>query len=474
MPLVTIGVVIAAGLALTGATNFALAILIVGATLATFSVGHVAMGRRITNAGSIYAHIAQGLGRIIGAAAAGVAVLTYGFLQFALYGLFGVVAADLLGVTGIGEVSGVWWLFALCGWALVGLLGTTRVDLSTYTLGCIIIGQVIFLLLVDGALIASGELAAPQGGYPPSPDLLKPGIGVVLLIAVVAFAGFETPLVFGEESRNYKRTINLSTFSTLGLLTGLYVLTSWTFSAATHPAELAGHGNTLGFDLMISLASSHLGTAAAGIGRVVLLVSVFAAMTSFHNTSARYMFGLAREGFIPRSLARTGDRTGAPTAASLFQTAAGLCVIIVAASAGVDPIGGLFLVGLIAGGFGLVVLSATTSIATLCAFARARRGESWWTAYAAPAVSAFALGWIGLQAAGSFDELAALGLPQSVERILLGPFAFAAALGGLRGLILRHFQPAVYEGFGRGGLAVRSSVAPIPSSHVAETDRALR
>src|SRR5690349_5111177 len=60
--LVTAGVV-TTGYAVTGVTGFPLAFLVIGAVLAVFSVGYVAMAPHVANAGAFYAYISHGLGR---------------------------------------------------------------------------------------------------------------------------------------------------------------------------------------------------------------------------------------------------------------------------------------------------------------------------------------------------------------------------------------------------------------------------
>ena len=57
--------------------------------LAIFAAGYVAMARHVTSAGAFYAFVSQGIGRVIGVAAALVALLAYSCLQIGLYGALG-------------------------------------------------------------------------------------------------------------------------------------------------------------------------------------------------------------------------------------------------------------------------------------------------------------------------------------------------------------------------------------------------
>lgn len=65
-------------------TGVPAAFLAVAIVLAVFSVGYVAMARRIANTGAFYAYIARALGRPIGVGAALVALVAYNAMQVAL------------------------------------------------------------------------------------------------------------------------------------------------------------------------------------------------------------------------------------------------------------------------------------------------------------------------------------------------------------------------------------------------------
>ncbi len=70
--------------------------LLVTLILLLFSVGYVAMARHIRNAGAFYAYTAQGLGGLMGGAAAMIAILAYNAMQIGVFGLFGAATAGLL------------------------------------------------------------------------------------------------------------------------------------------------------------------------------------------------------------------------------------------------------------------------------------------------------------------------------------------------------------------------------------------
>ena len=71
-----------------------------------------------------------------------------------------------------------------------------------------------------------------------------------------------------------------------------------------------------------SILQQDMGGLAANTAKILLITSVFAALLSFHNTVARYVFGMARDRVLPPSFGRvgTGARAGAPIAGSLMQS----------------------------------------------------------------------------------------------------------------------------------------------------------
>src|SRR5262249_17960550 len=189
-PLTVAAGVVPTAYATTGLRGIPAAFIAVAAVLGVFSVGYVAMARHITNAGGFCGFVRRGLGRVFGVGAALVAVVAYNLLQVGLYGAFGPgmasYAADKLGV------DAPWWAWALAAWLAVAVLGLRHVDLNSKVLAVLLTTEV----LVVVALTIAG-LTHPAGGSHGhlsvatlSPSILfQPGVGAVLVIAVLAFTG---------------------------------------------------------------------------------------------------------------------------------------------------------------------------------------------------------------------------------------------------------------------------------------------
>jgi amino acid transporter len=277
----------------TGLTGIPAAFIGVAVVLGVFATGYVAMSRNIVNAGAFYAFISQGLGRAAGVAAALIALLAYSCLQIALYGMLGPAAASQAAAH-LG-VHAAWWVWALGAWAVVAVLGLLRVDITGRVLGT--------LTAIDIAVILAETvtgLAHPAGGQLSfatlSPSALTSSgfgtVGVLAVIAVLGFSGFEQAPVLAEEARHPRRTIPVTTYTALGLIGVVYAGSAWAMAAHAGSAHVVAAADAQGPALMFNLGGSVLSQTAQWL----FLTSLFAAALAFHNAVWRYAFALGREG----------------------------------------------------------------------------------------------------------------------------------------------------------------------------------
>jgi amino acid transporter len=447
-PLTVVAGVVTTGFMTTGLTGIPLAFVIVGLVLAVFSVGYVAMARHVANAGAFYSYISQGLGRPLGVGASWVALLAYNALQVGLYGVIGSAATPLLDQW--FGVTPQWWVVAIAAWALTAVLGVLRVDINGTVLAVLVIAEVAVILVYSLSFVAN-----PAGGsisfetLAPS-NLFGPGVGAILVLAVLGFVGFESSVVFSEESKDPRRTIPTATYLSVALIATLYTFASWAMTVATGPDQIVAASTEQNTELIFNLAGTYLGQTAVDIGHTLFVTSIVAAMVSFHNTTTRYMFALGRERVLPAALGRTARSTGAPRTASLLQSCIGIAVITLYAVAGWDPLVHLFFRGGTSGALGVLVLIAATSVAVIMYFLRHPSGENVWRRLVAPVIATAALAVVLFLAMDNFGTL--LGVPPGHVLVWLIPVIYAAAivLGVLWGLLLKASRPEVYRGIGLG------------------------
>ncbi|MGC4869861.1 APC family permease [Micromonospora sp. DT53] len=457
-PLTVVAGVVTTGYGVIGVTGIPLAFLLIAAVLALFSVGYVAMSRRVENAGAFYAYVSRGLGRPAGVGAAWVALIAYNALQVGLYGTIGVAAEPVLDRIFGGHPH--WAVVALVAWALVGLLGLLRVDLNGMVLAALLVAEIVVVLIFD-----LGQIGNPADGQVSfasfSPDnLFVPGVGAVLVLAVLGFVGFESAVVFSEESKDPKRTVPLATYLSVAIIAGLYALSSWTMTVAVGQDRIVAEAGEQSVGLIFNLAAAQLGDTAVTIGQVLFLTSVLAAMISFHNTTARYTFALGRERVLPAVFGKTSARTGAPRAASVAQSVLGLLVILLYAVNGWDPVVQLFFWVGTTGGFGVLLLIATTSVAVIAYFARSGGGENLWRRAIAPGLATIALFVIIWLAVSNFANLLGVAPDSTLRWALPAAYPVAALLGIGWALLLRSNRPDTYARIGLGAASAASVVKP--------------
>jgi amino acid transporter len=199
--------------------------------------------------------------------------------------------------------------------------------------------------------------------------------------------------------------------------------------------------------------AAHFGDTVANAANLLLLTSVFAALLSFHNTVARYLFAAGREKVLPAVMARTGRRTSAPYVGSLLQTVLAVIVVAVFAALGRDPVLELFTWLSYVSAVGLLVLMVGTSVAVFAYLNRHRGAETLWQRTIAPILATLALGAITVMTIVNSDAMLGAEANSPLRYILPGLVGVAVVLGAAWGLVLRSSQPAVYDRIGKGGPA---------------------
>ena len=115
--------------------------------LTIFSIGYVAMARKMRAAGGFYTFISHGLGRELGLATGITGAIAYSLFEVSLLGGFAYFAA-----TNFNDWFGwhiPWIAFALFAALLISVLCYFDVELSVKVLGAALIGEVIILTIFD-------------------------------------------------------------------------------------------------------------------------------------------------------------------------------------------------------------------------------------------------------------------------------------------------------------------------------------
>lgn len=450
---VPIAIVLGSGAAAPGAY------LGVGLALAVFSVGYSAMSHRVTNTGAFFAYVGRGLGTGPGVGSAFASMVAYVGIQLAIYGFFGAVMAgqmqDRLGV------DQPWWLWTLLAWALVTALSLLSVDVGAKVLGVLMLTEIGSLLLLAVVVLARG---GPDGlslsaSFAPS-KIFTGGFtgsaGIALAFAFASYIGFEATAIYGEESKDPKRTVPRATYLAVGVITVLFAVTSLgvvTGLGHTGVVDRAVEMSTVdGTPLadpaavLFGVADQYVGSWLSTLMSWLVLSSLFAGLLAFQNSASRYFFAMGRAGVLSRLLDRT-NRLGAPSSASALTSTISLAVIVLFAARGMDPVLTLFywFSGLAV--VAIVLVEVLVSVAVIVYFRRTGEDTRVWHTLVAPALSAVGLlvglyllmSRFGLLAgtvkAGVDPSTQSWGLNGTGWTLVLTPFVMVAvgwAVGGWR------------------------------------------
>lgn len=202
---------------------------------------------------------------------------------------------------------------------LLGVIASLATTQSVGFAGAMTIIEVAGLGLIIAAGLAQGsELFVRLPELVPSADDQAAwlSLGSTTLIAVFAFIGFEHVVNIAEELKNPSRSLPWALFLTLAITALLYMLVVWIAVVAVPPAELAGSPAPLAlvFQRLTGLpliSMSAIAIVATLNGIVVHMIMI-----------ARVIYGLARQGNLPKSLGRVSSVTRTPLTATALAVMA--------------------------------------------------------------------------------------------------------------------------------------------------------
>lgn len=366
-----------------------------GVMVLLFSIGFVAMGRHVVDAGAFYTYIGKGLGRSAGSGSAAVALFAYCAIQAAMYGLYGATVGGL--VAYYTDVHLAWWVWTLLTMAVVQVLGAAGIEMGAKLLAVFVLAE--FSILIVFALVTFFKGGGPEGlgfGASFSPHAALQGApGVALMFAVASMFGFEATAIYGEEAREPRRTVPRATYLSVAVVTGFFAFTSWMLVSAHGPsAATAQAGKALesgdATSWVFAPITALFGAWAGDVLPVLLATSLFAGILAFHNSANRYLFSLGREGLLPHRLTRL-NRRHSPWAAGAVQTVIAAVLVVPFALLGKDPVLTLFSWFSGVAVLAMMLLYFLTSVSVVVFFRRSRADTRTWNTLVAPVLGALGI-----------------------------------------------------------------------------------
>lgn len=371
------------------------AYLAAGVVVLLFSVGFVAMGRHVVDAGAFYTYIGKGLGRPTGSGSAGVALFAYCAVQAAMYGLYGATVSALVEHYSGAHVA--WWVWTLVTMVIVQVLGASGIEMGAKILAVFVLAE--FSILIVFAFVTLFKGGGPEGlgftdSFSPS-AALQGAPGVALMFAVASMFGFEATAIYGEEAREPRKTVPRATYLSVAVITGFFAFTSWMLVSAHGASQVTGEagkalqsGDATGF--VFAPIAALFGGWADDVLPILLATSLFAGILAFHNSANRYLFSLGREGLLPHGLTAI-NRRHSPWVAGAVQTVLSVLLVMPFALLGKDPVLTLFSWFSGVAVLGVMVLYFLTSASVVVFFRRSRADTRPWNTLIAPILGALGI-----------------------------------------------------------------------------------
>lgn len=371
------------------------AYLLAGAVILLFSVGFVAMGRHVVDAGAFYTYIGKGLGRLTGSGSAGVALFAYCAIQAAMYGLYGATVSGL-----VEQYTGIhvaWWVWTLVTMVIVQVLGASGIEMGARILTVFVLAE--FSILIVFALVTFFKGGGPEGlglGDSFSPSAALQGApGVALMCAVASMFGFEATAIYGEEAREPRRTVPRATYLAVGVVTGFFAFTSWMLVSAHGASRVTAEagkalesGDATSF--VFAPISAQFGGWVDDVLPILLATSLFAGILAFHNSANRYLFSLGRERLLPHGLTAL-NRRHSPWVAGVVQSVLAALLVMPFAVLGKDPVLTLFAWFSGVAVLAMMLLYFLTSVSVVVFFRRSRADTRPWNTVIAPVLGALGI-----------------------------------------------------------------------------------
>lgn len=392
--------------------------LIASIVLFLFSIGFAAMSRYVVSAGGFAELVSKGLGQTLGRAAAGIAILAYICMLCGIYGQFASFGVDTLKSSLGLDLS--WQTVGIAAIIVIGVFGYLHIDLSAKILGVLMILEVLILVLFDVAVIAQTPFSEMKfaGTFPT--DVTVPGMGAALMFAFACYVGFESTTLYGEEARDPERTVPRATYVAIGLIAAFYTITMWCLGVAYGADKVQEAAAADMVNFVYAANTQFVGQWSTSLMQILAITSVFAVLLSFHNALCRYLFALARSGFLPQQLSSVHPRFRSPHKASITLSVITLVILGLFIIGKADPMGQLYLYNVALGTLSILVLQAFGAIAVIGFFLK-REDRSLWQGIIAPAIGGLGLIVVVALAIANFGDLSGAkeGLAQYLPLLVI-------------------------------------------------------
>ena len=284
------------------------------------AMSYAAMSQAFPMAGSVYSYVQRGLHDVAGFFSGWLILLDYILVPALLY-IFSAVALRPL----LPAVPQWLWLVGFVGFnAIVNLIG---VQLSARVNLCMLAMELITLALFMALGLAALHAGRGAGAltlrpvYDPAVFSLATVTGATS-IAVLSFLGFDGISTLAEENRGGRNAVGRATVWSLALVGAMFIAQTWIATDLARGMNFAAP-ETAFYEIAERAGGPWLRT--LSLGAVVLAAGVANAMAA-QAAVARILYAMARDGKLPRVLARVHPRYQTPYVSTLVVAGISLLV----------------------------------------------------------------------------------------------------------------------------------------------------
>ncbi|WP_427136118.1 APC family permease [Pseudarthrobacter sp. S9] len=427
--------------------------------LSVFAVAYVTMARYVTSTAAFYGFISRGLGRVFGLGTGYMVTFSYIVFEASIIGIFSyfgqLAFKDQLGL----DIN--WVVFAVGGLVLIGMLTYFEISMAAKILTLLLATEIgILAVMAFGVLFNGG---GPDGLMPetlnPVNVFLPNGLqvaapGLAMFIAFWSWTGFESTVMYGEESKNPKKIIPIATMIAVTGVGVFYTFVSWMSVAGNGGAQaiaLAQSDNPL--DMFFHPTDVFVGHGWVLVMEWLMMTGSFACAMAFHNAAARYMYSLGREGVLPAALGKTHKKHGSPHIASFVQTGIAILWILGFFFLNQDPYTDLFTILAVLGTFSLLIVQTITMAAVFNYFRHNHPEEKMWRTKVAPILGGVGMLCVVIMMITNLDTAAGPAASSLLFKLIPYITAGLFIVGAGQALYLRKTNPIKYESIGHVVLA---------------------
>ena len=286
-------------------------------------------------------------------------------------------------------------------------------------------------LIIAVVLLLMPALSLSASGWPLEPSVL---LSITILSVVFGFVLARS---------QYNELLGL-------LISGIYGACFVLLIAALNQPSNLGDGIYAVFSRLFQwlIDASSGGINQDDLVFTLLVSSLFAALSAFHNYIARYSYVAGREGLLPAVFGRTHDAHQSPHVGSVVQTVMALVVLAIFAGLGLDPVLNMFTWVSQVGTLGVLGMMTITSLSVIVFFRKKGGNNSPLATLILPAVSGLIMAALFVYIFVNFGDLTstaggALGIVLPALIPVAGIIGFAMASR------LKSSNPAVYARMGQ-------------------------